>query len=386
MIRTFTLSLTLALGTTLSAQLNGDGYYRLKNYGSERYAYITDDKGSIDLGTTTADLYAIQLWKNFDKAASDPASVVYIKSVGDKQYDIHGQGAELYKFLGHYLKVASAGSNLYYAYATQSSLTKYLYDGDNTEILLLNNQGWLSTSGTGVDNKFRKWYIIPVTSADDQYFGIKPDLTVSSKYYTTMYASFPYSFASSGIEAWYVSSVDNRLGVAIIEPVASGATIAGGTPLIFRVGSTSPASNKLNVGGNPTVDLASANMLRGVYFNNSMNTHLNQTAYDATTMRVLGTTSDGSLGFVTSKSLTTLPANKAYLPVSAGAPSELKLVTQEEYEQIIASGITSVKGDNANGPFDVYNILGVKVRSQVTSLQGLPKGIYLVGGKKVCVR
>lgn len=37
-------------------------------------------------------------------------------------------------------------------------------------------------------------------------------------------------------------------------------------------------------------------------------------------------------------------------------------------------------------PFDVYTINGQKVRSQVTSLKGLPKGIYMVKSKKIIVK
>jgi len=37
-------------------------------------------------------------------------------------------------------------------------------------------------------------------------------------------------------------------------------------------------------------------------------------------------------------------------------------------------------------PFDVYNVKGQKVRSQVTTLQGLPRGIYMIRGKKIAVR
>ena len=42
-----------------------------------------------------------------------------------------------------------------------------------------------------------------------------------------------------------------------------------------------------------------------------------------------------------------------------------------------------------NVPMDVYTISGVKVRSNVkagVATKGLPKGIYIVGGKKVIVK
>lgn len=37
-------------------------------------------------------------------------------------------------------------------------------------------------------------------------------------------------------------------------------------------------------------------------------------------------------------------------------------------------------------PFDVYNVSGQKVRSQITSLRHLPRGVYMIGGMKVVIR
>ena len=51
--------------------------------------------------------------------------------------------------------------------------------------------------------------------------------------------------------------------------------------------------------------------------------------------------------------------------------------------QVVATGIAAIA---ASGPVDVYTISGVLVRSQVTSLQGLAPGVYLVGGMKVVCR
>ena len=37
-------------------------------------------------------------------------------------------------------------------------------------------------------------------------------------------------------------------------------------------------------------------------------------------------------------------------------------------------------------PVDVYNIQGQKVRSNVTSFEGLPKGVYIINGRKVVIK
>lgn len=49
-----------------------------------------------------------------------------------------------------------------------------------------------------------------------------------------------------------------------------------------------------------------------------------------------------------------------------------------------STGVETAVGSGR--PFDVYTVTGRKVRSQVTSLKGLKKGVYIVEGKKVVVK
>ena len=48
------------------------------------------------------------------------------------------------------------------------------------------------------------------------------------------------------------------------------------------------------------------------------------------------------------------------------------------------SGIDDVSVDG--GPQNVYTLSGQKVRSQAKDLNGLPAGVYIVGGKKIFVK
>ena len=50
------------------------------------------------------------------------------------------------------------------------------------------------------------------------------------------------------------------------------------------------------------------------------------------------------------------------------------------------TGINEVEATTADAPFDVYTLSGVKVREAATDLNGLPRGIYIVNGKKVAVK
>ena len=47
---------------------------------------------------------------------------------------------------------------------------------------------------------------------------------------------------------------------------------------------------------------------------------------------------------------------------------------------------TSINAIMAGQPADVYTLTGSKVRHAATSLDGLPKGVYIVNGKKVIVK
>lgn len=70
-----------------------------------------------------------------------------------------------------------------------------------------------------------------------------------------------------------------------------------------------------------------------------------------------------------------------------------KGTTYGEVRTFTTSGESDNQSDIANtivelsfAPSDVYNLRGVKVRSHTTSLDGLPKGLYIVSGKKLFVK
>ncbi len=315
-----TLCVFLFSAIQIHAALEGNGYYRVNNYASGRYIYVEDNKGSIDVPGMTADMAAIELWKNSDRKLSDPSTIIYIDSKGGGSYDFLAQGTGVHAIVDYYVSLMEypAGSKLYLCYATSNSLTKYLSDSEkNTDL----DKGRLADNGTG---DWRKWQVTPVSSSSSNYFGVLPEVKAGNTSYATFYASFPFSFASSGLEAYIISRVEN--GMAIMKKVTG--VVPASTPVLIKCAGTTPASNKLNLGGSASA--VSGNLLKGVYFNNSSISHKNQTAYNSSTMRVLGLMPDGSLGFVTSTEKF-LAKNRAYLTVPAGSPAQFKVVTEEEY-------------------------------------------------------
>jgi hypothetical protein len=367
------VSLLLALlsATGVYAQLNGDGYYRIKNHLTERYIYVIDDKGSINMTTTSADLYAIILWKGFDKAVSDPATVMYIKKVGD-QYDLQSQGTGIFKIIGYYVNIRANSDGTYMAYATNSGLTKYLADSEQMSDVEV---GYLTSEGNG---NWRKWDIQPINNSNDSsYFGVKSEFSDSKGYYASLYASFPFSFASTGMKAYFVSKVSGDM--AVMKEV-TGYTKPSSTPLIIKCASDKVSENRLNLQNNDTTALSSS-LLKGVYFKDPEKIHYNQLAYDPTTMRILGKMKDGTIGFVKAD-IDYLPANKAYLVVPTDAPDELRMVTEEEF----TAGIDDMQTISQSIDKGVYSISGTRVADNLSSLENLKPGIYISEGKKFVVK
>lgn len=360
------LLLVLSAVTAASAQTKAvaDGYYRIQNKNTTRYITVIDDKGGKDVATTDIDLGALVTLKSFERVVSNPGSIIYIEKLSDGGYKLKSQGTDTKTITGYSLKLYSNSDGTYRAYGEQSGMVKYLCDQKDDL-----DTGMLRTEGS-----CRDWYLKPVTQEDGNYFGFTPEFTVGSDYYASIYASFPFSLNSAGMKAYYITKVGK--GMAAFKEVTGG-NVPASTPVIVKLASAKYVDNKVTLlASSPAA--VSGSMLRGVYFRNPNKVHYNQKANDPATMRVLGVTSDGSIGFVTSTEAF-LPANKAYLVVPTGTPAELKLVSEEGY----ATGITDIHtDDDTSKSSSAYTLTGVKVGS----LDNVPAGIYIVNGKKIIVR
>ena len=347
------------------AQLSGDGYYRVQNEYTGRYLTVIDNRGSINVQTTDADLGALRTVKDFARVVSDPASIVYIKKM-TKGYDLQSQGMDTYAMISRELMVLDLEDGTYAAYATQSGLTKYLCDNIPNWMMTEEEKIYGSVCTNSPDSKY--WYINPVKSDDGYFFGLTPDVSAAGSHYKAFYASFPFSFASSAMKAYYVTKVDAAKGCAVVKELSG--TIPAATPLIVKCSSDKPADNKLNL-LTSTASAPSDNLLKGQYFcNPDAGKHTNVLAYNASTMRVLGKASDGSLAFVVQSGLKYIPANTAYLTVAANTAKTLKIMTETEYNQMLAEEVTIT----ANSYTRVYGEANPSFEYSVTgaTLKGVP--------------
>lgn len=374
-MRKFLLSLLAFVPFVAEAQINGSGYYRVRNKASQRFLYIVDNRGSINWANTSVDLAAFKTIGTFEESVCwNPASICYLEETSKANYyNIIGQGMNLYNITGTYLKFTKQtdGSYIISGEASKAGATvaKTLYDSAKPK-----NPADIGTEGS---SGYQYWYVRPVKSTDGYYFGIKPDFQASmdesSLYYTTMYASFPFKLGD-GMKAYYPTAISGEY--VKVSPLVN--TVPGAAPVIIECSSESPSDNRVDI--QSSTASTTGNKLTGVYYCNDVKdaAHLNVLEYRPTNMRVLGKAADGRLAFVTDRSLKYIPANKAYLTVPTGTPETLYVVTS------IPSGIETVTATAETSQHrGVYSLNGQRIAD---TTEGLTKGIYVVDGKKMVVR
>lgn len=371
------------------AQYTGTGFYRIQNNVSTRYLAFVDNH-SKGVEGTSVDVGLLNCWYGFEeRVASSPATICYLvgsASGTTLSLDVEGQGIKLSSVTGGLLlKVRKNSSpvNTYTISGSQSGVSKFIADGSLTDDFgdiepVTKAQ---ATAGAG---SYANWKIMPVDQANN-YFGVKADVhaTADNSYWSTLYTSIAVEPASSNTKAYVISRVAGEY--AVLKEVTG--IVPSTTPVLFRSTSASAADNKLRLyyAGGSSVG---ANRLVGNYYCNDIDDgnskwpHRNVTAYNPTTMRMLGVDAEGHAAFVTSD-ISYLPANKAYLKVDASTPATLRIVTEEEYQTL---GIHSVTADDsAVSPRrrGVFTLNGQRVGD---TPDGLASGVYIVNGKKTVVK
>lgn len=393
---TASLSMAGALAQDMGSGIVGDTYYRVRNFGSNRYIYVKENHDESDLVSMHADFSAIELYKDESKFISDPATVLYICKTSDGRYDIQAQGTGVAELTGYTVNIGKMSDGTYKVYATKAGTTVYLSD----ETTSSKDEGKLGTKNT--NEKYRRWIVDKIeTNSATNYFGIKPNIELNGKYYLSFYAGFTFKTASPGMHVYYVSKVAGN--VATLTEI--GGEIPAGTPVIVECASADPSSNRLEVLTSQPASLNS-NKLTGIYYckeNPKKNSTEAYKAFDASTMRVL-TLSNGKLVFNNDKAkllksnlleeieatdwdspdlddieVVCIPANTCYLKADAGTPAELDI-------HFVGLGLDEILSENKNDDaVGVYSLSGTQLRA-TNDVQGLPAGLYIVGGVKVVIK
>lgn len=385
--RLFLLLLGCATMLGAQAQLNGAGYYRVKNVSTGRYMSLSDNHSrGVDFNSCTADCGAMQTSKIMDNIYSDPGSIFYLDHISGVSYNVVGQGTSLHDIINYYIYISPVGS-YYKIYQEQKGQRITLSDFDDVE----ENESYVATLGGKTT-----WYITPLNTTDN-YIGVKPTISVGDKHYAAVFAGYPYTLGT-GMKAYYINKVIENEGVVIIKELTG--TIPANTPVLIECSSTDISKNQITPVLNSDA-VPSDNLAIGVYFclGDRWSAHYNSTKFDPATMRVLSLNTYGNLAVSTSTqnlktvmieprgadgkhlTVTAIPANSWYLSVSSSAPSEMKMVTAEQY----ATGIKDITVKPAS-LYNVYTLEGVQIKKNATSISDLHPGIYIINGKKVVIK
>ena len=227
---------------------------------------------------------------------------------------------------------------------------------------------------------------------DEFWFGASAskDMEFEGGYWTSMYTGFPYE-CRDGVEAYYATETVEANGTHYVRLVRieSGQVPAYSAVLLKCRGERSRENRLMPLDFNLELPALEGNLLTGIfqlYTNKELEGHVK---FDPAAMRVLGTGSDGSVGFyklapAEDGSQAELRPNKVYLDMTklsaaaAKAPS-LRLVSPE------TSGIENVAlgdGDAVcdSGASAIYDLYGRRVANPI------PGTIYVVNGKKTIWR
>ena len=396
------------------AQLKGDGYYRIQNTSSYgRYLTISNNKidetnKSYITSGNEGNVFGL---KTITDPVSDPSSIIYISkdntAKSNSAYNIQAQGINPLKFLkdnGAELKIYPDGNN-YFIYGSKDAISLFLVDNPGPE-------GYIKVARKGRYPQNQSWKLYPVDQVAD-YFGITPDekIKIGDKYYTTIYASFPFQLGN-GMKAYYVINSKLESGIPYAELKEINGKIPASTPVIIECSSLDPAENKVTLlTSNDAPAAISGNKLKGVYFcyvkmkasnigqeNTSENYQKikNVVNYDSKKMRVLGLI-NGKLGLVDADDdalVVTdlgryLPANKAYFPIDESVAETTAngiLLLDKQGIEDLSKLITDNKaifekneeGGNTVSITDDYNVSGnYEIPEEVTGNDG---DVYTVTG------
>lgn len=392
------------------SQLNSDGYYRIQNTSSySRFLTISNDrvdetnKNAISNGNE-GNIFGLRTIKN---PVSDPSSIIYISrdetSKSKNAYIIEAQGINPLKFMkdnGTELKIYPNNEDDYFIYGSRGAITLYLVDNNGSD-------GYIKVARKNVYPQNQTWKLLPINKESNSYFGITPDenLKIGDKYYTTLFASFPFKHGE-GLKVYYIDKSNLNAENPIAELKEITGIVPAATPVIIECSSIDPANNRVElIDMNNSPEGLTDNLLKGVYFCyvKMKATNANQenagevyqniknvVSYEADKMRVLGI-KDGKLALINANDYQLvitdkgkyLPANKAYFPITPSIASAtangILLLDPDSYETGISNIVVDDTDDTRSG---TYSISGIKINGNC-SMEELPKGIYIINGKKI---
>lgn len=347
MTRMAAVALLAVCSLPMNAQLNGTGYYRVKNVGTGNYIslennlfdyetiiakagngakhmfsysfimQIADDYG-VPAALSCASAYLkTDIHMVDDPDCELPSTIIYLENNSGNSYDIKAQSTGLVQLTtGSYStsnisctfgdlfatikRVSGSGASTMYSVSekltgtgTAMGVTKTITIG--TEYFMDDGSSFAMTEDYSSSNSQHKWYIEPVTALN-----ITPSFSYGGKHYTTYYTAFPYTIGGNIENAYAVTKINDN-GNLEIEAIEG--TVPACTPVLLEC--SSKTGNYIVPTGAPTVVASTAtpttsytgtNLLKGTFFCNT-DGKMYFDCYTGNTVGTKGTTTTNGKSF-----------------------------------------------------------------------------------------
>ena len=363
-MRPFLLFLLITFGLPALAQIDGNGYYRIRNTVNEgNYIALQNNKlqfndmvtaagggTALAFNTNNAQDYAMKCAKLYlqtdihlveDANLDKPETIIYLKKSASTLYDLKGQSVSLVAlttgettntsiaivFSGIYADLQQTNGE--YTAAVELKAKAMGISRSLGNHYFFDNDGKFDLDKS--KNNYSYWYITPVSCLH-----VTPSVLHRGMYYTTMYVPFSYKLSGDVKSAYVIKSIneDGTLEKYCIATNEDGKAVPAGTPVVLECVSNVTANCNLIPQGEPRTDNSSnytetSNLLKGTYFCNTdgVQTYNKQTGGTASfnannytervdvKMRVLNEV-DGKLGFFLASN-DKMKANKVWLDTSS---------------------------------------------------------------------
>ena len=295
-----------------------------------------------------------------------------------------------YATSGNPLEYTTSNPDIAYIYTASEYWDSYDKVVHKEQYLVLRDKGEVvitaymasteTTSGTDYYKERYNEAYTPVAKTINVQAGETPAddaLVITAKDYTIKYGDdLPtFEYTSSG-----VSTLN---GTPSITCEATSASSVGTYPIVITKGSVTNY-NTTFVNGTLTIEKAPLTITANSY-----------TIKQGEALPAFEATYEGFKNNETSTVLTKQPSITT-TATSASAPGDYDIsisgAEAQNYEiSYVAGKLTITQSDgitmiSLDQPVDVYNLQGQKVLTNTTSLEGLPKGVYIINGRKVVVK
>lgn len=221
---------------------------------------------------------------------------------------------------------------------------------------------------------------IPETSRADANITLRR--TIKGTTWNTI--CLPFSMSEEQVKETFGEEVELR-------ELANAVTTNGDANLYFTT-RTSIEANKPYLMKNAT--LGSSYIIKGVDYTPATPTsEVNGVLFNGVYAKTVLDNASGQDYYIVSNEIKSSPGTtnikgfRAFFKVPAGSEVRaMRLFPEGDDEATAIEGVMTDEGDLMVFPADIYSVSGQLVRKKAVGLDGLPRGVYIVGGQKIVVK